>query len=211
MISIADQVFEELEQDILNGVYERGDMLTEIKLSQKLGVSRTPIREAMRRLEQERVIETTSRGARVIGMTEEDIADISQIRLRLEGLAARWAAERADESSLRALKEALDWQEFYTQKGDPDGIKNADTNFHQTLYSMCGSSPLRDTLEPLHRKLIKYRGASVSVHSRAQQSLDEHRGIYQAIAQRDGAEAEKRIVQHIQNAMHNILDRERMM
>ena len=67
MISIADQVFEELEREILSGVYERDEILTEVKLSEQLGVSRTPIREAMRRLEQERVIEATSRGARVIG------------------------------------------------------------------------------------------------------------------------------------------------
>ena len=95
MISIADQVFDELEKDILSGVYERGEMLTEVKLSEQLGVSRTPIREALRRLAQERIIDPTSKGVRVVGITREDIADICEIRLRLEGLAARWAAERA--------------------------------------------------------------------------------------------------------------------
>ena len=91
MISIADQVFEELERDILSGVYERDEIITEIKLSEALGVSRTPIREALRRLEQEHIIEPTSKGARVIGISRDDIADICEIRLRLEGLAARFA------------------------------------------------------------------------------------------------------------------------
>ena len=72
MISIADQVFDELEKDILSGVYERGEMLTEVKLSEQLGVSRTPIREALRRLAQERIIDPTSKGVRVVGITRED-------------------------------------------------------------------------------------------------------------------------------------------
>ena len=209
MISIADQVFEELERDILSGVYERDEILTEIKLSEQLGVSRTPIREAMRRLEAEHIIESTSKGARVIGINREDIADICEIRLRLEGLAARWAAERAGAEGIQALLEIVDLQEFYTQKGDPESIKNADSRFHQTIYALCGSTCMRDTLEPLHRKLLKYRRVSVSRQSRAQKSLEEHRAIYQAIADHDGEKAERLTVLHVENARDSILKRER--
>ena len=109
MISIADQVFEELERDILSGLYERDEVLTEMKLSEQLHVSRTPIREALRRLEQEHIIEPTSKGMKVVGITRDDISDICEIRLRLEGLAARWAAERADEAGIR-LPEQLQSQ-----------------------------------------------------------------------------------------------------
>ena len=207
MISIADQVFEELERDILSGVYERGEVLTEMKLSERLHVSRTPIREALRRLEQERIIEPTSKGMKVIGISRDDISDICEIRLRLEGLAARWAAERADEAGIRFLKETLDLQEFYTQKQDPESIKNADSQFHQTIYTLCGSLSMLDTLEPLHRKLVKYRRVSVSAQSRAQKSLEEHRAIYEAIAAHDGDTAEKLTVLHVQNARDSILKR----
>ena len=207
MISIADQVFEELERDILSGVYERGEVLTEMKLSEQLHVSRTPIREALRRLEQERIIDPTSKGMKVIGISRSDIADICEIRLRLEGLAARWAAERADEAGIRSLKETLDLQEFYTQKQDPDSIKNADSQFHQTIYALCGSHSMQDTLEPLHRKLVKYRRVSVSAQSRAQKSLEEHRAIYEAIAAHDGDTAEKLSILHVQNARESILQR----
>ena len=207
MISIADQVFEELERDILSGVYERDEILTEIKLSEALGVSRTPIREALRRLEQEHIIEPTSKGARVIGISRDDIADICEIRLRLEGLAARWAAERADQAGIQSLKETLDLQEFYTQKQDPESIKNADSRFHQTIYALCGSHSMQDTLEPLHRKLLKYRRVSVSAHSRAQKSLEEHRAIYEAIAAHNGTKAETLTIQHVQNARDSILQR----
>lgn len=207
MISIADQVFDELERDILSGVYERGEILTELKLSERLGVSRTPIREALRRLEQEHIIEPTSKGARVIGITRDDIADICEIRLRLEGLAARWTAERADAAAIQALKEAVELQEFYTQKEDPEGIKNADSRFHQAIYALCGSHSMQDTLNPLHRKLLKYRRVSVSAHSRAEKSLEEHRAIYEAIAAHDGAKAEALTIQHVRNARDSILTR----
>ncbi len=207
MISIADQVFEELEREILSGVYERDEILTEVKLSEQLGVSRTPIREAMRRLEQEHIIEPTSKGARVIGIDRDDIADICEIRLRLEGLAARWAAERAGEAGIQSLKETLELQEFYTQKQDPESIKNADSRFHQTIYALCGSHSMQDTLEPLHRKLLKYRRVSVSKTSRAQLSLLEHQAIFEAIAAHDGARAEALTIQHVQNARDSILQR----
>ena len=209
MISISDQVFDELEREILSGAYERDEILTEIRLSEQLGVSRTPIREAVRRLAQEHIIELTSKGARVIGISKEDIADICEIRLRLEGMAARWAAERADEAGIAALKEIVDLQEFYPQKGDAESINNADSNFHQTLYALCGSISMRDTLEPLHRKLLKYRRVSVSTQSRAQKSLEEHRAIFDAIAAHDGERAEQLTVQHVQNARDSILQRER--
>ena len=208
MISIADQVFEELERRILSGNYERGEVLTELRLSEELSVSRTPIREALTRLAQERIIELTSKGARVIGITREDIEDICEIRLRLEGLAARWAAERADENGIQKLKEIPDLQEFYTERNDPENIKTLDSRFHQGIYRLCGSNAMRDTLEPLHRKLLKYRRVSVSTHSRAVESLSEHRAIFDAIAAHDGTGAEAVTIQHVQNARDSILRRE---
>ena len=207
MISIADQVFERLEMDILSGVFERDEMLTESKLSEQLGVSRTPIREAVRRLNQEHLVELTSKGIKVVGINRQDIADISEIRLRLEGLAARWAAERANEEDIRLLREIVELQEFYTAKADADSIKNQDSRFHQTIYSLCGSNAMRDTLEPLHRKLLKYRRVSVSAKSRAQQSLAEHRAICEAIAAHNGEEAERLTIEHVQNARDSILKR----
>ena len=205
MISIADQVFDELEKDILSGVYERGEMLTEVKLSEQLGVSRTPIREALRRLAQERIIDPTSKGVRVVGITREDIADICEIRLRLEGLAARWAAERATQEEIAALGEPLELQEVFTSKGDAESLKNTDTRFHQTIYALCGSPVLRDTLEPLHRKLLKYRRVSFATPARAERSYQEHKAIFEAIAAHNGPLAEQLTIQHVQNARESIL------
>lgn len=205
MLSIADQIFDELEKAILTGEYERDDMLTEIKLSEKLGVSRTPIREALRRLDQERIIHITSKGARVIGITNQDIADIYDIRLRIEGMASFLAAQRRTEEDLDRLKKILDLQEFYTKKNDPDQIKNYDSEFHLALYQISRCPTLLDTLEPLHRKVIKYRKVSVARHGRAEKSYNEHKAIYNAIAAGDGLTAEKLTCEHITNARNSIM------
>lgn len=205
MVSIADQIFDELEKAILTGEYERGDILTEIKLSEKMGVSRTPIREALRRLDQERIIEITAKGAKVIGINDRDIADIYDIRLRIEGMASFLAAQRRSEEDLQRLKRILDLQEFYTKKEDADQIKNYDSEFHLALYQISQCPTLLDTLEPLHRKVIKFRKVSVAHPGRAQKSFAEHKAIYDAIAEGDAINAEKLTCEHIANARKSIL------
>jgi len=207
-ISIAEQIFEQLEKDILTGVYARGEILTETKLSEKLGVSRTPIREALRRLDQEHIIKMTTKGAYVLGITAQDIDDIYEIRLRLEGLAAGLAAKRATDEQIAKLKETVELQEFYTLKQDADNIKNMDSTFHRLMYYMSGSTPLYDTLEPLHKRIIKYRKASVSIGTRAEYSLAEHKAIFEAIASHDSELAEKLVNEHVRNAQKNIAKRE---
>ena len=94
-VTLADQVFERLESDIIQGVYPRGEVLTELKLVEQLNVSRTPIREALRRLEQEHLIADTGKGTVVLGITAEDLVDIMDIRCKIEGLALRPTALRA--------------------------------------------------------------------------------------------------------------------
>lgn len=204
-VSLADQIFEQLEHEILTGVYSRGEIFTEISLSEKLGVSRTPIREAMRRLEQERILEITSKGAVVIGISEKDIRDMYEIRVRTEGLAAKMAAENITEKGKKELSDIVELQEFYTEKGDADNIKNMDSKFHEALYRLSESTVLFDTLHPLHKKVMKYRKASVQNSSRAKNSSSEHRRIFDAIASGNGALAEELTIKHIKNARDHIL------
>ena len=94
-VSLADQVFERMEADILSGKYERGEVLTEMKLCADMGVSRTPIREAAHRLAQEHLVLMTTKGITVLGVTDKDLVDIYDIRMRLEGMAAALAAKDA--------------------------------------------------------------------------------------------------------------------
>lgn len=204
-ISLAEQVFDRLENDILIGKYQRGEILTELKLVTDLGVSRTPVREALHRLEQEHVIEITSKGILILGVTEQDLEDIFAIRLRIEGMASAFATKNMSADQLAELKEMLELQEFYVSKQDPERIKTMDSKFHQLIYRYCGSAVLNDTLLPLHKKVQKYRRASVEDNSRAQQSAREHRAIFEAIEARNAELAEKYTTEHIANAANHIL------
>ncbi len=203
-VSLADQVFEHLETDILSGKYQRGEILTETKLSQELGVSRTPIREALRRLEQEHIIEESGKGSVVIGITENDVDDIFLIRERLEGLAAGEAAKNITPERLDALKQAVELQEFYLEKQDAEQIKHMDNKFHELLYKASGSTTFYDILVPLHKKVQKYRKASVERQSRAVVSVAEHQAIYSAIATGDSQLAERLTREHVHNAYLHI-------
>ena len=213
-ISIADQIFEQLERDILTGKYAKGETLSEMGLSTELGVSRTPIREAIRRLEQEHILEDSGRGVVVVGISREDMLDMYEIRVRIEGLAAARAAENITSEQLKEMEDVLDLQRYYIEKqenGDTDSsdhIKNLDSRFHELLYKSCGSKAYRDTLLPMHRKMTKYRKASVSKQSRAVHSFREHMAIYEALKVRDGKLAEELTVRHVENARDSIMSME---
>ncbi len=207
-VSLSDQVFEHLEENILSGVYQRGDIITEMQLCQELGVSRTPIREALRRLFQEHLIEDTPKGTMVLGITPRDFRDMSEIRLRIEELAVRGFIKNAAADDLKALNEAVDFQEFYLARGDIDQLKALDGRFHEVIYAGCGSMILRDTLAPLHKKIQQYRRNALRTPDRAAHSVREHRAILEAIQQRDADLAAERMKQHIQNALERGLTKE---
>lgn len=206
-VSLADQVFERLEAEILGGKYQRGEMITELQLCAELGVSRTPIREALRRLASEHLIEDSPRGTMVLGVVRKDFEDMCAIRLRIEGLAVRGFVENITEETLRELREAVELQEFYLNKSDPDHIRAQDSRFHELIYRYCGSTILYDTLAPLHNKVQKFRRISIEQGDRAELSVKEHRNIYNAIAARDADLAEKLMNEHIGNAMTTIMDK----
>lgn len=204
-VSRADIVFERLEEDILSGVYREGEYLTELKLCEKLGVSRTPVREALFRLMQEGLVKETGKGARVLGISIDDLIDIYEIRYRIEGYATRKCAERITDEELRELRETLELQEFYTGKGESARIKETDSQFHNLIYDFCGSKTLSATLSELHRKVQRYRKMSVENSDRAHAAIGEHREIYRAIEARDGALAEALVARHIENAMNSVI------
>ncbi|MBQ6848380.1 MAG: GntR family transcriptional regulator [Clostridia bacterium] len=203
-ISLADQVFDQIEKDILSGKYSRGEIITESKLSIELGVSRTPIREALRRLSQEHLIEESGKGSVVVGISENDLDDIFLIRKQLECEAAAMATKNHTAEQLAELKETLELQEFYVTKSDTEHIKHMDNKFHRILYKLTGSNTFYDILVPLHKKIQKYRKASLQNGSRAEASVLEHRKIYEAIADRNEQLAAKYALEHIENAYNHI-------
>lgn len=206
-ISIADQIFEQLERDILSGKYKRGEILSELRLSKEMDVSRTPIREALLRLEQENILMESGRGMMVIGISKEDMMDMYDIRLHLEGEAARRAAKIITDEQLAELLELTELQRYYINKqanGSSEHTRNLDSQFHELLYRSCGSKVYADVLSRLHKKMTKYRMASISKQSRALQSNDEHMKIYRALAAHDPDAAEAAVLLHVRSAMNRM-------
>lgn len=198
--SLADQVFDKLEDDIVYGVYKHGEVLTELKLAESLGVSRTPIREALRRLEQERLIEDTGKGSIVLGITKEDLLDIMDIRQSIEGLAGFYAAVNITPEGAEELSHLIDLQEFYHSKNDINRLQAADDEFHAAICRLSMRNVINDTLIPLHRKTRLYRKIAMQDQERSPKMLKEHREIYNAIVSGDGVLARELMSRHIENA-----------
>ncbi len=206
-VSLADQVFERLQDDIITGVYPRGEILTELKLVEQLGVSRTPIREALRRLEQERLIADSGKGSIVLGITVEDLIDIMDIRQGLEGLAAYHAARNLTPEGLAQLKQIIELQDFYYEKQDINQLRLMDDRFHEAVYTLSGRTILADTLSEMHKKSQRYRKISMEDNTRLDHMISEHRGIFEAIAARDAVQASQKMTKHIEASKKNMLRR----
>ncbi len=204
--SLRRRIFSQIQNDILNGVYEPGDNLIETKLSEELGVSRTPVREALRQLELEGLVQSVpNKGVTVKGVSSEDIHDIYTIRMLIEGLAARWAAEKITPQELEELKEAVDLEEFYTMKHDYSRLLKLDTRFHDIIFKASKSMPLMHTLSTFHHYVQKARKISMSSPNRAMEVLNEHKAIMQAIIDKDAARAEMLTTEHVKNASESLL------
>lgn len=203
-VSLEEAVYLKLEEEILSGKLRRGEQLREIALAERLQASRTPVRGALHRLAEEGLVELcANKGATVIGITEEDIADIYEVRKRLEGLAARLAAERMSEEDKENLKETVELSEFYLARQDDRQSGELDSEFHNIIFQASGSRHLCKILCDLHKNIKAYRRLSFSKSDRAKKSIAEHREILEAILSGDPDEAERLTSVHIDNALKN--------
>jgi len=199
--SLRAKVFSRIQNDILNGVYQPGDSLTEKKLCEELGVSRTPVREAIRQLELEELVQSTpNKGVIVTGVTPKDIEEIYIIRMMIEGLAARWATEHITPEEVQELKDALDLEEFYTMKKDAEHILKVDSKFHDIIFRASKSKPLMHMLRTFHHYVQRARNASFESPDRAKKVLEEHKAIFDAIVEGDADKAERVTKEHVKNA-----------
>jgi len=203
--SLRGQVFTKIQDDIINGRYEPGDSLVETKLAEELGVSRTPVREAIRQLELEGLVTyIPNKGVYVTGITKDDIQDIYTIRSLIEGLAVRWAVERIEAEELKKLEETVELMAYYTKKGDMEQVTKLDTRFHEVIYDACKSRVLQNTLKNLLRYVKKARLTSLKVPKRAYQALEEHKQILHAFKSHEPEKGERLMILHISKASLNL-------
>ncbi|MDD5935229.1 MAG: GntR family transcriptional regulator [Clostridiales bacterium] len=203
--SLRGRVFNRIREDILSGHYKQNEELKENTIGQELGVSRTPVREALRQLELEGLVNIIpNKGAYVTGISEKDIHDIYVIRSYLEGLCARWACEHIDEEKLQELEEVVYLSEFHSKKQHYDQVVELDNKFHDLIYEASDSKILRHVLSDFHHYVQRVRKITLSNPERAENSNQEHTAILNAIRERDGELAEKLAHQHIIKTIQNI-------
>ncbi len=205
--SLRGRVFNKIREDILNGKYKENEELKEVAIGHELGVSRTPVREALRQLELEGLVQIIpNRGAFVTGIQAVDVHDIYMIRARLEGLCARWACENITKELMDEMEENVYLAEFHAKKGNMEQMTELDNQFHWILYEASASKMLEHLLEDYHQYVMRIRKKTLSTPERAIASNLEHRGIMEAIKAKDPDEAEKRACEHMQNAYANMVE-----
>lgn len=206
--SLRGRVFAKLKEDILSGAYQENDELREITIGEEMGVSRTPVREALRQLELEGLVKIIpNKGAYVTGITPRDVRDIYKIRSMLEGLCARWATEHITPAQTDELEEILLLMEFHMKKRPEERaaqMSALDGRFHQVLYEASDSRILEHMLSDFHKYVKMARTRSVGSKERAEKSLEEHREILEAIKKKDKILAEKLANRHVMKVMENL-------
>lgn len=203
--SLRGKVFEKLRNDILRGKYKKGDELVECTIGKEMGVSRTPVREAIRQLELEGLVQLIpNKGAFVTGISSKDVMDMYLIRAKLEGLCAAMAAEHVTEEQLEKMEETILLSDFHVEKGNFEQVCQQDGEFHKLLYEASGSRILAHTLLDFHQYLQRVRMASVRQRKRTQPSTREHKEILEAIRKKDAADADRAAYQHIENTIENL-------
>ena len=195
---IADGLREQLEQEIVTGVFAPGDRLDEVRLAERYKVSRTPIREAFQHLAAEGLIDLLPRrGAFVRTRSVTEIVEMFEVMGELEGMCGRLAARRILADAAARLEAAMVECETMVERGDTDAYYYANEDFHQTIYDASGNTFLARQARQLQNSLSPYRRLQLRVRNRMIQSLGEHRAIVAAILSGNGAAAEEALVGHV--------------
>lgn len=199
-LPLRDVVFHTLREAILKGELKPGERLMELQLASKLGVSRTPIREAIRMLELEGLAVTVPRkGAEVAKMTEKDMEDVLQIRKALDELAVGLACDNMTEEELKQLYVALKNFEESTRTGDVKKIAQADVEFHDTIYQAADNPKLVNMLNNLREQMYRYRVEYLKNDSIYPRLIEEHEKIYEGLKRKDKETVVKIVSYHVMN------------
>lgn len=206
-LPLRDVVFNTLRQAILRGELKPGERLMEIQLANKLGVSRTPIREAIRKLELEGlVLMIPRRGAEVAEITEKSLRDVLEVRGALEELAVDLACDRISNEDIQNLKEAAKQFEAALQGGDVTEYAEADVKFHDIIYLATDNQRLIQLLYNLREQMYRYRVEYLKRKEMHSILLEEHEHIIECIEKRDKEAAKIAITTHVENQARTVSD-----
>ncbi len=206
-LPLRDVVFNTLRQAILRGELQPGERLLEIHLANKLGVSRTPIREAIRKLELEGLVLMIPRkGAVVAEITEKSLRDVLEVRRALEELAVKLACEKIQDEEIEELKVAAKEFEKALGTGDVTVYAEADVKFHDIIYRTTDNQRLIQLLYNLREQMYRYRVEYLKREEVHETLLAEHQHIIEMIEKRDEKRAVEAVCAHIDNQVITVAD-----
>ncbi len=204
---IRKQVYSHLRDQILNHSIESNSRLVESQIAKTLGISRTPIREALHLLEKDGFIESIPRvGYQVKQMALEELDEIFEIRKVNELLACKWLITRMDDNTISSLESNLEATDNIIKNGNPSAFVNLDEEFHDTLVRAAGSKHLLALCQQLRRLMLRYRTESVKHTHSVKQALEGHSKILDCIKNKDKAGLSNTLVEHLSYARDDIYD-----
>lgn len=205
-LPLRDVVFQTLRQAILTGEFAPGERLMEIALADRLGVSRTPVREAIRKLELEGlVVMIPRRGAEVARITEKDLRNVLEVRCALEELSASLACERITDEEKEQLRVALDDFEKAVQNKDISEIVEKDIEFHDVIFNASKNDRLIQILNNLREQMYRYRMEYTKDKEYHNVLIQEHREIYEAMKNQDKQKVMNALKEHIYHQELNVI------
>jgi DNA-binding GntR family transcriptional regulator len=204
--SLTDQAYARIREAILNNEFRPGERLAVGQVSEQLGVSRTPVREAFQRLQVEGLLDIKRGiGAYVTKMSRQDLEEVYEVSAVLMALAARRAAQRLSHHSLHLLRELVLEVEAEERHGDARSIAAASNRFHQLIIDESGMPMLKAMLADTYARIERFHRAIATVPSRRQTVAGEHRRIVELLERRDGESAFKLMESHIRGALAAVL------
>jgi DNA-binding GntR family transcriptional regulator len=204
--TIRRKTYEYLREKLLNGEIPPGQHIIEAKIAKDLGTSRTPVREAFHSLELEGLIESIPRVGYVVkSISEQEVEEICEIRMAIEGVAARWAMEKAHKKLIEELKKNISISGGRVLKGDAKAFIDLDARFHEIIARHSGSQRLLELAQTLRRHMLRYRIQSIYSVENVLRAIDGHKGILRAIEKRDLEELNKAIRHHMEQSKSDIL------
>lgn len=197
---LREVIFNTLREAIIVGELKPGERLLEVQLSEKMGVSRTPVREAIRKLELEGLVNMIPRkGAHVADLSVKDIMDVLEVRASLDGLATALSAERITDEELKELNHVQTQFAQYFEKGNLQGLVKKDVEFHDIIYRSSRNDKLIQITNNLREQVQRFRVIYLKDYSSTKEIIKEHADIYAALSERDPEVARKVAQKHIKN------------
>ncbi len=206
-MAISADLFSTLKDKILTGELKSGEKMTEQVICKKYNISRTPVREALQKLEMEGLVESIpNRGFFVLGLTKQDYDDMFTLRQIYEVQAVKWAIERITTPEFEQLEETFEFMEFYTMKKDVAKMLTINMNFHQIIYSASKNRMLKNLLSSYQGLLKHVENNSPKKQNYLYDIFEEHKLIFEAFKNRDVDAGAQAMVSHMLSSKKRYLD-----